>query len=80
MPLVEVTLPKSIDAEIDRLVDEEEFLNRDQAMESLLQEGLSTYTVSDDTPLEMAEDVFTGTFDDQEDPATVNDQGPSRFR
>ena len=41
MPEVEVSLPDRIDSEISRLIDQGEFLNREQAVEELLSMGVS---------------------------------------
>ncbi|WP_435096590.1 DUF7120 family protein [Halarchaeum sp. P4] len=46
MPTAEVDLPSDIEVEIDRLVDEGEFLNRKEAVEELLSTGLNVYDVS----------------------------------
>lgn len=74
MPIVEVSLPKRIDAELDRLVEEDEFLNREQAIEALLTDGLMVYESPDETPEEMTDDVFTQAVDDQQDPALEDDR------
>lgn len=74
MPIVEVSLPKRIDAELDRLVEEDEFLNREQAIEALLSDGLKVYESPDESPEEMSDDVFTQAVDDQQDPALEDDR------
>lgn len=45
MPTVEVDLPSDLEVEIDRLVEEGEFLNRKEAAEELLSTGLNVYDV-----------------------------------
>jgi Arc/MetJ-type ribon-helix-helix transcriptional regulator len=75
MPEVEVSLPDRIDSEIDRLVQQGEFLNREQAVEELLSMGVSAYAPTEeaDSP---EEDLFTQMTDDQQDPAArEDDQG-----
>ena len=73
MPKVEVTLPDRITGDIDRLVDQDEFVNREQAVEELLSMGVSAYdTVEEQTPNE-GEDLFTQALEDQQDPAAMDD-------
>ncbi|RBI64314.1 ribbon-helix-helix domain-containing protein [Halomicrococcus sp. NG-SE-24] len=67
MSKIEVTLPDRINDDIDRLVDQGEFVNREQAVEELLSMGVSTYNVTEETTTE-DEELFTQTVDDQ-DPA-----------
>jgi Arc/MetJ-type ribon-helix-helix transcriptional regulator len=43
MARTEVHLPEHIDADIQRLVDEGEFINRGEAFEELLTHGISAY-------------------------------------
>lgn len=73
MPNVEVSLPDRIDSEIDRLVEQGEFLNREQAVEELLGMGVSAYATSEDTE-ETEEDLFTQMTDDQQDPAAREEE------
>lgn len=73
-----MSLSDRIDSEIDRLVAQGEFLNREQAVEELLTMGVSTYqTDTDDEPLE--EDLFTQVTEDQQDPAARQDQDDYTF-
>lgn len=53
MPTAEVDLPSDVEVEIDRLVDEGEFLNRKEAVEELLSMGLNVYDVGADEEDEM---------------------------
>ena len=71
MPESEVTLPDRVTSDIDRFVEEGEFLNWDQAVEELLTLGLSAYQSDSETTTE--ESVFTGSVDDQQDPAISDD-------
>lgn len=67
----EVTLPDRVTTDIDRFVESGEFLNWDQAVEELLTLGLSAY--QDEAEPVDEESVFTGTVDDQQDPAIADD-------
>ncbi|WP_435127267.1 DUF7120 family protein [Halobaculum sp. D14] len=73
MPKVEVTLPDQIEGEINRLVEQGEFLNRDQALEDLLTRGVSAYQTTDDSTQEMDETMFNQMTEDQQDPAMQED-------
>jgi Arc/MetJ-type ribon-helix-helix transcriptional regulator len=79
MPEVEVTLPDRIESEIERLVDQGEFLNRERAVEELLSMGMGAYETADDTTGEVDEEMFTGTFEEQQDPA-MRDEGADDTR
>jgi Arc/MetJ-type ribon-helix-helix transcriptional regulator len=48
VPRIEVTLPDQIDDEIARFIEEGEFVNRDEAVEQLLNAGLQAYDVNED--------------------------------
>lgn len=74
MVTFEVTLPDRIDSDIDRLVDQGDFLNREQAIEELLSLGVSAHGVTHETEDEMSEDLFTQAVDDQQDPASYQDE------
>lgn len=74
MPLVEVSLPKQTDVEIDRVAEHDEFVDREQAIEALLAMGLSVHLPADEPPSKMADDVFTQTVEDQHDPAAEPDR------
>jgi len=73
MPDVEVSLPDRIDSEIDRLLEQGEFLNREQAVEELLSMGVSAYASTEDTDQPEGEDLFTQMTEDQTDPAARDD-------
>lgn len=76
MPHVEVTLPDQTESEIDRLVEQGEFLNREQAIEELLSMGVSAYQPVEET--EEEDEYFIGTQRDQQDPAELNDPDDER--
>ncbi|WP_135663755.1 ribbon-helix-helix domain-containing protein [Halorhabdus rudnickae] len=74
MPKISISLPDRIENDIDRLVEQGEFVNRDQAVEELLTMGVSAYGTTDEpneTPAE--EDMFSQTVEDQQDPAIQDD-------
>ncbi|WP_266081968.1 ribbon-helix-helix domain-containing protein [Haladaptatus caseinilyticus] len=69
MATFEVTLPDRIESNIDRLVEQGDFLNREQAIEELLTLGISAQETGDGSENELSEDLFTQAIDDQQDPA-----------
>ncbi|RJX50738.1 ribbon-helix-helix domain-containing protein [Halonotius pteroides] len=56
MPKVEINIPEHLEMQITQLVDEGEFINREEAIENLLSTGLKAYKTSgpmdDDADLE----------------------------
>ncbi|MFC7021492.1 MULTISPECIES: DUF7120 family protein [Haloarcula] len=46
MPKIEISVPEHLEMQISQLVDQGEFLNREDAFESLLSTGLKAYKVS----------------------------------
>lgn len=66
-------MPNRVHDEIDRLVEEDEFMNRDQAIEKLLSKGIAAYGPADAPDAESPDEVFTQVVDDQHDPAMVSD-------
>jgi len=73
MPTAEVSLPDDVDIEIRQLIEEGEFINRDQAVEELLSLGVSAYTTDESANQTTDEDLFTQVVDDQQDPAMRNE-------
>lgn len=73
MPTYEVSLPDKMESKIDRVVQEGEFLNREQAIEELLSRGISVYKETESTTDDGFEDSFSGGFDEQQDPAMRDD-------
>ncbi|MFH5802201.1 ribbon-helix-helix domain-containing protein [Haladaptatus sp. CMAA 1911] len=69
MATFEVALPDRIESDIDRLVEQGDFLNREQAIEELLTLGLSAQETGDESDEELDEDLFTQAVDEQQDPA-----------
>jgi len=71
MPKIEVSLPDRIENDIQRLIEQGEFVNHDQAVEELLTMGVSAYDVEEEetTPGAAEEDMFSQTVEDQQDPA-----------
>jgi Arc/MetJ-type ribon-helix-helix transcriptional regulator len=75
MTRTEVDLSDRLASQIDRLVEQGEFLNRDQAVEELLTMGVSAYETTTDEPGQVDDDLFTQAIDDQQDPAAMDDDG-----
>jgi Arc/MetJ-type ribon-helix-helix transcriptional regulator len=75
MSKVEVSLPDRIDSELDRLVEQGEFVNRDQAVEELLSMGVSAYDTTTDESQEPDQNLFSQAIEDQQDPAARTDTG-----
>jgi Arc/MetJ-type ribon-helix-helix transcriptional regulator len=70
MAKYEVGLSDQQHSEIERLVDQGDFINWEQATEELLVMGLSAYTTEEETGDVVAEEeVFTETIAEQQDPA-----------
>ncbi len=70
MAEIAVSIPETLEAEIERMVDDGEFVSREQAIEELLTNGLQAYsTTEDEEPVMMDEEVFSQTVEDQMDPA-----------
>ncbi len=75
MTQIEVSLSDQTESELRRLVEQGEFINRDQAVEKLLSRGLSAYQTTEEEPLsEMDENMFDQMTDEQQDPA-LQDEG-----
>jgi Arc/MetJ-type ribon-helix-helix transcriptional regulator len=64
MPKVEITIPEHLEMQIAQLVEQGEFLNREEAIEDLLSTGLKAYKTSgpqdDDEPGGYEEDGMMG--------------------
>ncbi|MEA1930649.1 DUF7120 family protein [Halohasta litorea] len=53
MPKVEINIPEHLEMQIAQLVEQDEFLNREEAIENLLSTGIKAYKTSgpmDDEP------------------------------
>jgi metal-responsive CopG/Arc/MetJ family transcriptional regulator len=68
MANVEVTLTDRLDTEIDRLVEQGDFINREQATEEILRAGLSAYSTTESGD-ETVEETFLQHTSEQGDPA-----------
>ncbi|WP_435158824.1 DUF7120 family protein [Haladaptatus sp. DFWS20] len=73
MVTLEVALPDRIKSDIDRLVEQGDFLNREQAIKKLLSLGVSAQDTESESEEELTEDLFTQAVDDQQDPADQYD-------
>jgi hypothetical protein len=72
---IEVSLSDQTESELRRLVEQGEFINRDQAVEKLLSRGLSAYQTTEEEPVtEVDENMFGQMTDEQQDPA-LQDEG-----
>ena len=60
MPKVEITIPEHLEMQIAQMVEQDEFLNREEAIEELLSTGLKAYKTS-------------GPVDDEEEPGFEDD-------
>lgn len=75
VPSVEVSLPDRVDSEIDRLVEQGDFLNREQAIEELLSMGMSAYDTTGSTGSDTDEEWVRQAMEDQQDPAMQDELG-----
>ncbi|WP_135305249.1 ribbon-helix-helix domain-containing protein [Haloarcula amylovorans] len=74
MSRIKVSLPDQVDSDIDRLVEQGEFINRDQAVEELLSRGISAYnTTTEDDTTDVDDEMFGQTTNEQQDPAMQDD-------
>lgn len=74
MSSTEIDLADRVDADIDNLVAQGDFLNREQAIEELLRLGLSAYGPTDEEATENpGEDMLSQHLDTQQDPAARGD-------
>lgn len=78
MAKLEIQLPDRIDSEITRLVEDGEFMNREQAIEELLSRGVSAYDTADPTEEEPYEDWGMGAAEGQGDPSLRGDDPDDR--
>lgn len=78
MPTYEVSLPDKMESKINRVVQEGEFLNREQAIEELLSRGISVYNETASSSEDDFNDEFGDGFDDQHDPALRDDPDDGR--
>ena len=74
MSKVKVSLSDQTVSDIERLVEQGEFINQDQAIEDLLKRGVSAYNTTDDSTESALDDqMFGQTAADQQDPAMQDD-------
>lgn len=71
---VEVTVTDRLESDIERLIDEDEFLNRDQAVEAILAAGLSAYSRTESSSDDL-EETFLQSAGEQQDPAMEEPAG-----
>ncbi|QGN07578.1 CopG family transcriptional regulator [Halorhabdus sp. CBA1104] len=75
MPKISISLADRIESDIDRLIEQGEFVNRDQAVEELLTMGVSAYETTEEATELAEDDLFSQTVEDQQDPA-IHDDDP----
>ncbi|RLM95968.1 ribbon-helix-helix domain-containing protein [Haloarcula sp. Atlit-7R] len=73
MSKIKVSLPDQVDSDIQRLVEQGEFLNRDQAVEDLLKRGISAYNTTTEETETLDQEIFDQTASEQQDPAMQDD-------
>lgn len=73
MPETKVDLPDRTIGEIDQMVEQGEFMNREQAMEELLELGISAFQPEEEDEAPLEPDMFSQSVSDQEDPAALGD-------
>lgn len=73
MPVVEVTVPDKLVSEVDRLVEEGEFVNREEAMEELVTVGMTAMAGPSSSDDEPTDNPFSQVVEDQQDPAMRGD-------
>lgn len=73
MPTVEISLPDHVESELTRLVEQGDFINRDQAVEELLAMGVSAYDTPSSDVSQTEEQMFSNVVEDQQDPAMQTD-------
>lgn len=78
MPEIEVSLPDQTLQELDRLLEEGQFVNQEQAIEELLSMGVTAYQPVDDNPTnqsEIEDPMVDQMLNEQQDPAGRGEQG-----
>jgi metal-responsive CopG/Arc/MetJ family transcriptional regulator len=73
MAETKVDLPDRAIGEIDQMIEQGEFVNREQAIEELLEMGLSAFQPTEEPASELEADLFSQSMADQEDPAALGD-------
>jgi len=74
MSKIKISLPDQAAYDIQRPVEQGEFINRDQAVEDLLPRGISAYaTTTEDSDSPVDDEMFGQTTAEQHDPAMEDD-------
>jgi Arc/MetJ-type ribon-helix-helix transcriptional regulator len=73
MAKVEVELPDRIVNEMEQMVAQGEFVNEDEAVEKLLQQGVAAYGPIEEEEEAPGQDLFTQSTAEQQDPAAMDD-------
>lgn len=79
MPQIEVEVPEHIEDQIDMLVDQDEFLSRENAIEELLSRGVSIYEATTENTTVEEPEMYSQTVTDQQDPAVQDEQSDEEY-
>ena len=79
MPQIEVEVPEHIEEQIDMLVDQDEFLNRENAIEELLSRGVSIYETTTEGSTVEDPEMYSQTVTDQQDPAMQDEHSDEEY-
>ena len=73
MAKTEMELSDRVENDIERMVNQGEFVNWDEAVEKLLQQGVAAYGPAEEATEAPGEDLFNQSTADQQDPALQDD-------
>ena len=79
MAKIEMELSDRVENDIERMVNQGEFVNWDEAVEKLLTQGLSAYGPIEEESEELGGDMFQQSVADQQDPAMRDDPGDDEY-
>mgnify|MGYP006291335617 CR=1 FL=1 len=80
MAKIEMELSDRVESDIERMVQQGEFVNWDEAVEKLLTQGLSAYEpVEEEQAEELGGDMFQQSVADQHDPAMRDEPGDDEY-
>jgi Arc/MetJ-type ribon-helix-helix transcriptional regulator len=79
MAKIEMELSDRVESDIERMVNNDEFVNWDEAVEKLLTQGLNAYGPAEEESEELGGDMFQQSVADQQDPAMRDEPGNDEF-
>jgi len=79
MAKIEMELSDRVESDIERMVEQGEFVNWDEAVEKLLTQGLNAYGPTEEESEELGGDMFQQSVADQQDPAMRDEPGDDEF-